>query len=105
MDFHQEQLQKSCRKRLRTAKGNGRAFSCNTHQTVLLDTFSVDVRMNESDMHPPQFRFACYGITRRSRAAAEKGLPYTSPAICNSFTWYKHTEIDCKVRETVTHFT
>lgn len=101
MDFHQEQLEKSCRvcgRRLKNARGKGRAFACTTHHTQLLDTFSVDISSDASDIHPPQFCFSCYGVIRRRTAAAKKGLPYSSSALQATFQWSMHTEDSCNVR-------
>lgn len=94
MDFHLEQLGKSCRvcgNRLKTTKGKGRAFDCSAHASQLLETFSLNVSDDANDIHPSQFCFSCYGTIRRKAAAAKKGLPYTSPAlviqqVCQHFT-------------------
>jgi hypothetical protein len=100
MEFHQGQLEKSCRvcgNRLRTTKGKGRAFNCSAHMPQLLQTFSVDVISDNKEIHPPQFCFSCFGIIRRKAAATKKGVPYTTPALHNTYTWTTHREGDCRV--------
>ena len=104
MDFHLDELLKCCRvcgKRLKTSRGCGRAISCHEHHTELLDTFEVDTRSDDSDTHPPQFCFSCYGVVRRKAAAAKKGLPYTSPALQSTFQWTTHTDNSCHVRKVI----
>ena len=101
MDFHKEELMKSCRvcgRRLRSSKGNGRAFECSKYHQELLKTFSVDITNDNSDIHPPQFCFSCYGVIRRKAAADNKGLPYITPAIKNQYSWHEHKEGNCNVR-------
>ena len=100
MEFHQAQLERSCRacgNRLRTTKGKGRAFSCSAYVSELLQTFSLDVTTDTIEVHPLQFCFSCQGIIRRKAAAAKKGVPYNTPALHNFFKWTIHREGDCKV--------
>jgi hypothetical protein len=102
MDFHREQLKKSCRvcgKRLKTVRGNGRALDCSKHQVELLETFSVNISSDNISTHPRQFCFSCYGVIRRRVAATKKGLPYSSPAIHSTFEWPMHTDNTCNVRK------
>ncbi len=102
MDFHLGQLEISCRVcgiRLRTTKGKGRAFDCSTNASQLLQTFSLDVSLDSRDIHPLQFCFSCYGIIRRKAAAVKKGVPYTTPALHNTFPWTMHREGNCMVNK------
>ena len=106
MDFHLDQLEKCCRvcgNRLRTTKGKGRAFDCSAHASQLLETFSLDVSDDSKEIHPLQFCFSCYGTIRRKVAAVKKGLPYTSPALHNTFTWTTHS-INCSVSKAQTKY-
>ena len=101
-DFHQEQLEMSCRvcgNRLRTSRGKGRAFDCSTNAAQLLETFSLDVRSDDRQTQPTQFCFSCYGVIRRKASAVKKGLPYTTAH--NTFTWTLHKERDCSVSKSI----
>ena len=100
MEFHKEQLLKSCRvcgKRLRTFQGKGRSFACTSNCKLLLETFAIDVSQDQSDTHPPEYCFGCHGVIRRKVAADKKGLPYSTHAKHNLFKWHTHIEEVCEV--------
>lgn len=103
MEFHQEELLKSCRvcgRRLKSAKGVGRAFDCSSKKTLLVETFGIDIGGDDSAIHPPQFCFSCEGVTRRKIAVDKKGVPYKTHAMHNVYQWSMHREENCNVRET-----
>jgi len=55
MEFHKEHLLKCCRvcgRRLKTSTGKGRSFAYTRNSRLLLETFSIDVSPDHSDVHP-----------------------------------------------------
>ena len=99
MEFHQEQLAKHCRicgKRLCKKIKQAPAYYYTQFPADLLSTFGVDITQDLPTVHPIQFCYPCYSVTRRSEKARKTGLPYNHTT--KTMDWVTHDGSDCLVR-------
>ena len=76
--FDKKQFLKCCRvcgRRLKTAKGVGRSFTCSSNSNSSWKHFQLEY---DTDTHPTEYCFACQGMIRRKISADKKDFPYST---------------------------
>ena len=99
MEYHKEQLLKSCRvcgKRLNKANKHATPYTCKDHVLQLMITFNIDCSTDVPGIHPPKFCTLCYAILRRATSAGASSYSPVSRAV--PFQWCPHTDSECPVR-------
>ena len=98
MNFHAIELDKVCRvcgKRLHKAKRRDRKHNASEHSADLASVFKIDVSSDIKGIHPPHFCHPCHTFLRFWKAG-KKG---DTLLVGRVFSWYEHTEPQCKVRK------
>lgn len=89
MDYHRKSLASLCRICSKTFSHRWkRSFKCSDHASAIKDVFSVDVTVDQGDIHPPNMCQSCFNVTVHYRAAVKAGRQYST--VQKASSWSSH---------------
>ncbi len=87
-EFHSSEVLEHCRVCGDSLVKQRVTYPCKAHQGSLLHAFTIDVRADQQDTHPPRFCNRCFAKVKKNSLTSSLA----------PFEWTPHTDSGCTVR-------